>query len=116
LAEDFIKRYRARFNGEYPADWAIMGYEAMLVYGQAIKIAGSVEPEALIKAMEKGEFQLIRGKVTFRGIDHQGNVPSFVGRTVADARYPFKILTDVLRVPAMSIWPTEQEVLASRKV
>ena len=115
LVEDFIKRYRARHNGEYPADWAIMGYEAMLVYSQAIKKAGSVEPAALIKAMEQGEFQLMRGKVTFRGVDHQGNVPSFIGRTVVDSRYPFKILADVSRVPAMSIWPTEQEVLASRK-
>jgi branched-chain amino acid transport system substrate-binding protein len=115
LVEDFIKRYRARHNGEYPADWAIMGYEAMMVYSQAIKKAGSVEPAALIKAMEQGEFQLMRGKVTFRGVDHQGNVPSFIGRTVVDSRYPFKILADVSRVPAMSIWPTEQEVLASRK-
>lgn len=111
----FVERYRAKFNNDYPADWAIMAYEAMIVYAAAIKKANNVEPASLIKAMEEGEFDLMRGKTKFRTLDHQGNVPSFIGRTVTDKRYPFKILADVTRVPAEKIWPSEAEVLESRK-
>lgn len=110
----FTERYRARFN-DWPADWAIMAYESMQVYAAAIRKAGTVEVQALTKAIESTEFDLLRGKVSFRGIDHQGDVPSFIGRTTTDSRYPFKILTDVNRVPAQTIWPSEDEVRASRK-
>ncbi|NBS65009.1 MAG: hypothetical protein EBT33_11775 [Betaproteobacteria bacterium] len=110
----FTERYRARFN-DWPADWAIMAYESMLVYAAAIRKAGSVEAQALTKAIETTEFDLLRGKVSFRGIDHQADVPSFIGRTTTDSRYPFKILADVSRVPAQKIWPSEDEVRASRK-
>ncbi len=111
----FVEKYRAKYNNEYPADWAIMGYEAMMVYADAIKRANSVEAAALIKALEEGEFDMIRGKTAFRKLDHQGNVPSFIGKTTADGRYPFKILTEVSRVPAEKIWPSEAEVLEARK-
>ncbi len=114
MTNKFIEKYRAKHN-DWPADWAIMGYESMLVYAAAIKKAGSVEADALIKAIEGGEFELMRGKTAFRKIDHQGNVPSFIGKTVADSRYPFRILGDVARVPAEKIWPSEEEVLESRK-
>ena len=110
----FTERYRARFN-DWPADWAIMAYESMLVYAAAIRKAGTVEAQALTKSLETTEFDLLRGKVSFRTIDHQGDVPSFIGRTTSDSRYPFKILADVVRVPAQKIWPSEAEVQASRK-
>ena len=111
---DFTERYRARFN-DWPADWAIMAYESMLVYAEGIRKANSVEAQPLTQAMENAEFDLLRGKTRFRAIDHQGDVPSFIGRTVTDSRYPFKILADVARVPAQKIWPSEDEVKASRK-
>lgn len=114
MTAKFIEKYRAKHN-DWPADWAIMGYEAMLVYAAAIRKAGSVEAAPLLKALEEGEFDLMRGKTTFRKIDHQGNVPSFIGKTVADSRYPFRVLTDVTRVSAEKIWPSEAEVLDSRK-
>ncbi|MGE0796925.1 MAG: ABC transporter substrate-binding protein [Lautropia sp.] len=110
----FTERYRAKYK-DWPADWAIMAYESMQVYGAAIKKAGTVEAQALTKAIEGGQYDLLRGKVSFRAIDHQGNVPSFIGRTAADSRYPFKILKDIARVPAEKIWPSEEEVRASRK-
>jgi branched-chain amino acid transport system substrate-binding protein len=112
--KQFTERYRAKHK-DWPADWAIMAYESMLVYASAIKKARTVEAQALTKAIEGGEFDLLRGKVSFRAIDHQGNVPSFIGRTAPDSRFPFKILTDVTRVPAEKIWPSEDEVRASRK-
>lgn len=110
----FTERYRAKYN-DYPADWAIMAYEAMLVYADAIKRAGTVESGALTNSIASGTYELLRGKTTFRAIDHQANVPSFIGRTAADPKYPFKILVDVTRVPAEKIWPSEAEVRDSRK-
>lgn len=110
----FIERYRAKYN-DYPADFAVMGYEAMMVYAAAIKQAQSVESAALTKALEAGEYDLLRGKTKFRALDHQGNIPSFIGKTAKADKFPFKTLTDVQIVPAEKIWPTEAEVLDARK-
>ena len=68
-----------------------------------------------VKALEAGTFDLLRGKTKFRQIDHQGDVPSFIGKTAAGDKVPFKVLADVERIPADKIWPSEAEVLEARK-
>ncbi|WP_218578517.1 ABC transporter substrate-binding protein [Vineibacter terrae] len=113
-ASRFVERYRAKYN-DYPADFAIMGYEAVMAYAGAIKDAQSVESAALVKALEAGTFDLLRGRTRFRQLDHQGDVPSFIGKTAAGDKVPFKVLAEVERVPADKIWPSEAEVLEARK-
>jgi branched-chain amino acid transport system substrate-binding protein len=91
-----------------------MGYEALQILAQAIGKAGSLDSEKLVEAMEHIRYQGLRGEVTFRTIDHQGNLPSFIGVTAKDGRYPFKVLTDVVRVPAESVWPSREEIDSAR--
>jgi branched-chain amino acid transport system substrate-binding protein len=112
-ADKFVEQYRHRHN-EYPSDWAVMGYEALQILAQAIGKAGSLDSEKLVEAMEHIRYQGLRGEVTFRTIDHQGNLPSFIGVTAKDGRYPFKVLTDVVRVPAESVWPSREEIDSAR--
>lgn len=112
-AVKFVEQYRAKYN-VYPSDWAIMGYEAMQILAQGIQKAGALDSEAVIKATEQLRYEGLRGDIRFREIDHQGNVPSFIGITAKDERYPFKILKNVTRVPAEGVWPSRTEVEQAR--
>lgn len=110
----FLKNYRAKFN-EYPADWAIMTYEGMQLFATAIKSAGKLDSDSVVAALEKVNYQGLRGPISFRKEDHQGTVPSFIGTSISDPAYPFKIFGSMARIKAEDIWPTLEEVEASRR-
>ncbi len=109
----YVEQYRAKFN-DYPADWAIMGYEGMQILAQAIKQSGSLESDSIVKAVEQIKYDGIRGPISFRGIDHQGTVGSYIGTTTKNDKYPFKTLTNIKFVPAEKIWPTPAEIEQAR--
>jgi len=109
----FVKKYRAKYN-DVPADWAIMGYEGMQVLAQGIARAGSTDSNAIAAAIEGLNYQGLTGPITFRKVDHQADVASYIGVT-AKGDYDFKILKDIDAIPAERTWPTEEEVTASRK-
>ena len=77
--------------------------------------AGSTDSDAIEKALLKVHYDGIRGKISFRDIDHVGTVPSFIGVTIHTPEYPFSIMKDVVEFPAEKIWPSVEEVEASRK-
>jgi len=110
----FVERYREKFN-EYPADWAIMSYEAMQLFALAAAEAGGIESDAVVAALETVEYQGLRGSLSFRKDDHQATVPSFIGVSVTDPDYPFKVFESMSRVPAENIWPSVEELDASRR-
>lgn len=113
--DEFIQRYSAKYNA-YPSDWAVMGYDGMSVLAQAIKAANSLDQDAVVKALEEIRYEGLQGGVTtFRKVDHQGNVPSFLGTTGKDPKLPFKTLVDIKRIEAEKVWPTPEEILAERK-
>ncbi|VTU30823.1 ABC transporter substrate-binding protein [Variovorax sp. PBL-E5] len=109
----FVEQYRARYN-DYPADWAIMGYEGMQILAQSIKQANSLESDAIVKAVEQVKYDGLRGPISFRAIDHQGTVGSYIGTVTKSDKYPFKTLTHVKYVPAEKIWPTPAEIEQAR--
>jgi branched-chain amino acid transport system substrate-binding protein len=110
----FVKSYRAKYN-EYPADWAVMTYEGMQIFAAAIRGAGKVDSDAIVAAMEKIKYDGLRGPISFRKEDHQGTVPSFIGTSKSDPAYPFKIFGSMTRIQAEDIWPSLDEVAASRR-
>jgi len=112
--EEFTKNYRAKFN-EYPADWAIMSYEAMQIFALASTKAGTVDSDPVVGAIEAIQYDGLRGQISFRKEDHQANVPSFIGTSVPDPAYPFKVFGSMSRIPAEEIWPSIEEVEASRR-
>jgi branched-chain amino acid transport system substrate-binding protein len=109
----FVGQYRARFN-DYPADWAVMGYEGMQILAQAVQKVGSLDSDAIVKGVEQIHYDGLRGPISFRGIDHQGNTGSFIGTTAKSDKYPFKVLTGVKYIPAEKIWPTPEEIEKAR--
>lgn len=82
----FIKRYHERHKDlpmslQYPWGYAGNTYNAMRFLFAVIKKAGSVDPEAIIKAWEGMEFEYTAaGKVKMRACDHQLLTPYFLFR------------------------------------
>lgn len=109
----FTEQFRAKYN-DYPADWAIMGYEGMQILAQAIRKAGTLESDAIVKAVEQTRYDGLRGPITFRGLDHQGTVGSYIGTVAKNDKYPFKTLTGMKYLPAESIWPSPAEIEQAR--
>lgn len=89
----FVSRYHDKY-GEYPSDWAVMDYDAMMVYSKAAKAAGSFDSDKVRAQIVGHSFDSLRGyKFTIRAADQQANVGETVGATVDSAgKYPFPIL------------------------
>ena len=109
FTEAFHQRYKY-----YPVSYAVMGYDSLFVLKRAIEKAGSIETEAVLKALEGLTYESLRGKFTIRAFDHQADVPEYVGWTVKDPRYPFVVLRDIVKVPGSEITFTEDEVKQMR--
>ncbi|MFI5021010.1 MAG: ABC transporter substrate-binding protein [Alphaproteobacteria bacterium] len=109
----FVEQYQAKYN-DYPSIWAEKGYEALLILAQAIEKAGTLDSDAIVRATEQIRYQGLHGTITFRSMDHQGNVGSYFGTTATNDKYPFKVLTNEVRIPAEKIWPSQAEVDQAR--
>ena len=51
VIQNFVKKYQDRFGGEMPDAMAALGYDSAFVLADAIKRAGSTEPDALRAAL-----------------------------------------------------------------
>src|SRR5439155_569941 len=94
---DFISRYRAKFNGEYPSDWAVMDYDAFMLWAQAANSAKGFDADQVVKQISGHAFDSLRGyKITIRPDELQANVGETTGTTTSSGgAYPFPILKDV---------------------
>jgi branched-chain amino acid transport system substrate-binding protein len=62
--QDFVKRYQARF-GSMPDGMAPLGYDAMMILGNAIKTAGSTDAAKIRDALASTkDFDGVTGKIT----------------------------------------------------
>jgi branched-chain amino acid transport system substrate-binding protein len=91
---DFVNRYHARYN-QFPSDWAVMDYDATMMWATAANAAGSFDPDKVVKQIVGKSFQSLRGYTyTIRPGDQQANVGETIGTTGDSAnKYPFPVLT-----------------------
>ena len=91
----FVSRYRSIY-GEYPSDWAVMDYDAMMMYAKAANAAGTFDSDKVLAQIVGHSFDSLRGyKFTIRPGDQQANVGETVGTTGdSGGKYPFPILVD----------------------
>jgi branched-chain amino acid transport system substrate-binding protein len=91
---DFVKRYHDKYN-EYPSDWAVMDYDAMMMYAKAANAAKSFDPDKVKDQIVGKSFDSLRGyKFTIRKGDQQANVGETIGDTAdSKGQYPFPVLT-----------------------
>lgn len=115
MMANFVKNYRAKFNGKYPSDWAVMGYDAVYALKQGIEKAGTIDTDKVKDAMKGLTVDLTRGKLQFRPIDNQLRCSSYVGVVSDDPNYPFPILKDLIEIKASDCERPEAEIIEARK-
>jgi branched-chain amino acid transport system substrate-binding protein len=108
----FIDAYRAKFN-ETPRLGSLLGYMVVTMIRDTIERAGSVETEALVKALEDAKFDTVVGPVTMRGIDNQSTMGAWVGKLVLKGANGG--MSDWTYQDGTSFMPTEAEVKVVRK-
>jgi branched-chain amino acid transport system substrate-binding protein len=104
--EEFVQRFRARFN-EYPKDYAVQSYDATKHFAEGMRRAGGTDPDKLRESMSSFTYNGIRGPLTFRQIDNQANAPGYVGVTQQSSDYPFPILANISVIPGTKTWGSE---------
>ncbi len=63
--QDFIKKYKERYGGNVPDAMAILAYDCVNCVVDAYKRAGSIDPDALVKALsETKDFKGAAGSIT----------------------------------------------------
>ncbi len=71
VVQGFVEKFKAKYNGETPDDMAALGYDSAMILADAMKRAGTTEPEKLRAAIaETKDHQGITGKIT---LDAQRN-------------------------------------------
>ncbi|MDR3161093.1 MAG: ABC transporter substrate-binding protein [Spirochaetaceae bacterium] len=92
VAESFLKEYRARYNKE-PAAVTALGYDGYLVALDAIKRAGSIEPQAIRDAIAKtAGFVGAAGTVT---LDENGDATkSAFLKSVKNGQFSFQTIVN----------------------
>ena len=114
-AQEFVAKYRAAHDGEYPNDWGILGYDVMYIIAGAVEKAGSTDPAKLREALGAMSFDTLRGELRMRTIDNTFNAPSFIGVTKMTDDYPFPVMTDVNVIPGDVTLPDEATVKSLRE-
>jgi len=105
----FVETFK-KARGTYPDAWAVQNYDAMYLLKGAIEKAKTVETDAVVKAIEGLSIDSLRGKFTVRPLDHMGTVPCYQGTIAKDPNYPFKIWTDISRIPGEQVVRPEASV------
>lgn len=112
--DDFVENFRKAY-GEYPSDWAVMGYDAMYLYKKIIEKAGTTDTEAVMKAAEGTTLNSLRGPVTVRPIDHMVSVPVYEGVTAKNPDYPFHTYKNLRRIPGEEVWRAKEKIPEMRE-
>ncbi len=89
---NFPQTFKAKY-GDYPSEWAIMGYTAVQGWAWAVEKANSFSPSAVASALAGATVPTIRGNLTIQACDHQAEIPEYVGTIAAqpDPRYGVRL-------------------------
>nr|QNO54185.1 penicillin-binding protein activator LpoA [Methanosarcinales archaeon ANME-1 ERB7] len=111
---EFVEKYRAKYNGEYPSGWAVLGYDAIYALKAAIKIAGTTDTDAVREALKGMDFTGLRGYTPVRAIDLMMVAPTYNGIITHESPYPFPIWRDVWKIDGAEVIRPEESVLEVR--
>jgi branched-chain amino acid transport system substrate-binding protein len=116
----FVGRYKQFVSQRYPKLpnypylGSLVGYVTMLSLAKGIEKAGSVDTEAVIKAMEGLSIETPIGPVAYRPFDHQSTMGAWVGITKFDSARGVGVMVNWEYVPGGQVLPTEREVQGMR--
>jgi branched-chain amino acid transport system substrate-binding protein len=78
--KDFIAAYRAKF-GALPGMGSVVGHALAVSIAAGIARAGSLDTDKLIAGFRGAAFDTAFGRASYRALDHQGTLGTFVGKT-----------------------------------
>jgi branched-chain amino acid transport system substrate-binding protein len=107
MMKKYVELYQAKFGQEdYPDDFACMYFDSLNGLDQAITKAGTIETEAVRKAMTGATLDTCRGKLTFRDCNNQLDCASYLGEVVDVPEYPFPIFNPktLIVVEGRDVW------------
>ncbi len=88
-------------GGKWPIEQLWLGYQTMMMYVEAVKKAGSLDVEKVIKAFEGLTWEGPAGTVTMRAKDHQAIQPMVIGQVVKKTKYfDFPYLKPIQVIPS----------------
>jgi branched-chain amino acid transport system substrate-binding protein len=108
---DFVKKYREKFK-EYPDYMAEETYAGVYFIKAAVERAGSTDPEAIVKAVEKEPLAWLtpEGWKIMRPEDHQVVEDVVWGETAYSEQYGFAVLTNIQSIQGEQICRTPEEL------
>jgi branched-chain amino acid transport system substrate-binding protein len=83
-AQQVVKQFRAAQHE--PEGYTLYGYAAVQTWAQAVQRAGTLDTEAVVKALRDGQFDTVLGKIAF---DSKGDIttPGFVWNIWKNGKY-----------------------------
>jgi branched-chain amino acid transport system substrate-binding protein len=93
-SRDFVAVYKER-NKTYPGLDALSGYVSVYALVEAIKKAGSLDPERVIGMLEGLSLRTPVGLLAIRKADHRALWPIWCGSSKFTSGYPFAVLGDL---------------------
>jgi branched-chain amino acid transport system substrate-binding protein len=78
--KQFVLDYQTRYPGETPGMGSVVGFAMIKAIVSGIQKSGGVEPESMADGFAGATFETPFGLCSFRAIDHQSTLGSFVGR------------------------------------
>ena len=103
----FVKAYQERFK-DYPRQGSIIGYSAIMSLAAGIQKAQSTDTEKLITAFSGLTLSSPVGPITYRALDHQSTMGSYVGRTKNEGGKG--VMVDFRYMDGAKFLPTDAQV------
>ena len=103
-AKKFEQKFHKSSGGKWPSFVAMEAYIGVKMLAKAIKKAGSMKAEKIIKAFEGLEWKGPVGTLKMRKEDHQNQTPVVIGKVVEKTPYyNFPYLKPISIIPASKI-------------
>ena len=109
----FVKAYQARFGNIPLRLGSVVGYTNIKALVEGVKRAGGkTDTESMVKAFSGLQVQSPDGLLTFRSLDHQSTMGTYVGKiALQDGK---GVMVDYHYVPGEKLLPTDEQVRALR--
>ena len=111
----FLDAYRKKY-GEPPRQGSVVGYVTIHAAAEALRRAGSTQPEKIVDAFRNMPLSSPWGPIVFRAQDNQSTLGAFVGRTALQGSGAQRtgVMVDFHYADGAKYQPTDAEVAKLR--
>lgn len=88
----YIVNLKKFTHTEYASGWSIAGYQSIDALAAGIKKAGSINSDAVVKALPGMSWPTLVGERTFSVRSHETFAPEYYGEMVKGTSYPFAVI------------------------